>query len=90
MRWTQPLSAVKVSYLLGRMSSSVTPLGRAASCGGVILSSSSVARFFEGNECGLRSSRGHFWLNTGSLFGMEAAWGTSMVRSVLSSSEMTT
>ena len=31
MRWTQPLSAAKVSYLLGRMSSSVTPLGRAAS-----------------------------------------------------------
>ena len=29
--WTQSLSEVKVSYLLGRMSSSVTPLGRTAS-----------------------------------------------------------
>ena len=31
MRWTQSLSKVKVSYLLGRMSSSITPLGRTAS-----------------------------------------------------------
>ena len=31
MRWTQSLSEVKVSYLLGRMSSSITPLGRTAS-----------------------------------------------------------
>ena len=31
MCWTQSLSEVKVSYLLGRMSSSFTPLGRTAS-----------------------------------------------------------
>ena len=90
MCWTQPLSAVKVSYLLGRMSSFFTPLGRAASRGGMLLSSSSVACFFEGDGCGLLSSRGHFWLKTGSLFGVEAAWGTSMVRSMSSSSEMMT
>ena len=46
MCWTQSLSEVKVSYLLGRMSSSVTPLGRTASRGGVLLSCSSVACFF--------------------------------------------
>ena len=90
MCWTQPLSAIKVSYLLGRMSSSFTPLGRAASRGGVLLSSSSVAYFFEGDERGLLSSKGHFWLKTSSLFGVEAAWGTSMVRSMSLSSEMTT
>ena len=49
MHWTQPLSAAKVSYLLGRMSSSVTPLGRTASRGGMLLSSSSVAHFFGGD-----------------------------------------
>ena len=90
MRWTQLLSAAKVSYLLGRMSSSVTPLGRAASRGGVLLSSSSVAHFFRGNEHGLLSSKGHFWLKTGSLFGVEAAWGISMGRSASSSSDITT
>ena len=46
MHWTQSLSAAKVSYLLGSMSSFVTPLGRVASGGGVLLSSSSVALFF--------------------------------------------
>ena len=30
-RWTQSLSEIKVSYLLGRMSSSISPLGRTAS-----------------------------------------------------------
>ena len=60
MHWTQPLSAAKVSYLFGRMSSSITPLGRAASRGGVLLSSSSVARFFGGDVCGLWSSSGCF------------------------------
>ena len=90
MCWTQPLSAVKVSYLLGRMSSSFTPLGRAASHGGMLLYSSSVARFFEGDGHGLLSSKGHFWLKTSSLFGVEAAWGTSMVRSMSLSSEMMT
>ena len=89
-RWTQLLSAVKVSYLLGRMSSFFTPLGRAPSHGGVLFSSSPVACFFEGDVRGLLSSRGHFWLRTGSLFGVEAAWGTSMVRSISSSSEMMT
>ena len=90
MCWTQPISTAKVSYLLGRMSSSVTPLGRAASWGGVLLSSSSVACFFGGDVCGLRSSSGHFWLRAGSLFGVEAAWGISMGRSASSSSNITT
>ena len=89
-RWTQLLSEAKVSYLLGRMSSSVTPLGRTASWGGVLLSSSSVALFFGGDEHGLLSSKGHFWFQTGSLFGIEAAWGISMGRSTSSSSDMTT
>ena len=88
--WTQSLSEAKVSYLLGRMSSSVTPLGRTASWGGVLLSSSSVACFFGGDECGLLSSKGRFWFQTGSLFGVEAAWGISMRRSASSSSDMTT
>ena len=90
MHWTQLLSAAKVSYLLGRMSSSVTPMGRTASWGGVLLSSSSAARFFGGDECGLLSSKGHFWLQTGSLFGIEAAWGISMGRSASSSSDIMT
>ena len=88
MRWTQLLSAAKVSYLLGRMSSSVTPLGRAASWGGVLLSSSSVAHFFGGDEHGLLSSKGHFWLKTGSLFGIEAAWCILMGSSASSSSDI--
>ena len=75
MHWTQLLSAVRVSYLLGRMSSSFTPLGRAASHGGMLLSCSSVAHFFGGNEHGLLPSKGCFWLKTGSLIGVEAAWG---------------
>ena len=90
IHWTQPLSAAKVSYLLGRMSSSVTPLGRAASRGGVLLSSSSVACFFGGDVWGLRSSSGHFWLRAGSLFGIEAALGISMGRSASLSSDITT
>ena len=89
-RWTQLLSKVKVSYLLGRMSSSITPLGRTASWGGVLLSSSSVARFFGGDEHGLLSSKGHFWFQAGSTLGVEAAWGISMGRSVSSSSDITT
>ena len=88
--WTQMLSEVKVSYLLGRMSSSITPLGRTASQGGVLPSSSSVARFFGGDERGLLSSKGHFWFQAGSTFGIETAWGISMGRSVSSSSDMTT
>ena len=88
--WTQSLSEIKVSYLLGRMSSSVTPLGRTASWGGVLLSSSSVAHFFGGDERGLLSSKGHFWFQAGSPFGIEAAWGISMGRSASSSSNMTT
>ena len=90
MCWTQSLSKVKVSYLLGRMSSSVTPLGRTASREGVLLSSSSVACFFGGDERGLLSSKGHFWLRAGSLFGVEVAQGISMGRSASSSSDMTT
>ena len=49
MRWTQSLSKVKVSYLLERMSSSVTPPGRTASQGGGLSSFSFVARFFGGD-----------------------------------------
>ena len=79
MCWTQPLSAAKVSYLLGRMSSSVTPLGRTASWGGMLLSSS-VAHFFGGDMHGLQSSSGH----------VEAAWGISVGRSASSSSDITT
>ena len=90
MCWTHSLSEAKVSYLLGRMSSSVTPLGRTASQGGVLLSSSSVTLFLGGDMCGLQSSSGHFWLRAGSLFGVEAAWGISMGRSASSSSDMTT
>ena len=89
MCWTQLLSEVKVSYLLGRMSSSVTTLGRTASRGGVLLSSSD-ARFFGGDEHGLLSSKGHFWFQAGSPFGVEAAWGISMGRSASSSSDITT
>ena len=90
MCWTQSLSEVKVSCLLVRMSSSVTPLGRTASQGGVLLSPSSVAHFFGGDEHGLLSSKGHFWVQAGSPLGIEAAWGISMGRSASSSSDMTT
>ena len=89
-RWTQSLSAAKVSYLLGRMSSPVTPLGRTASRGGMLLSCSSAARFFGDDECGLLFSKGRSWLQTGSLFGVEAAWDISMGRSASSSSDITT
>ena len=88
--WSQSLSEVKVSYLLGRMSSSVTPLGRTASRGGILLSSSSVACFSGGDEHGLLSSKDRFWFQAGSTFGVEAVWGISMGRSVSSSSDMTT
>ena len=64
--WTQSLSEAKVSYLLGRMSSSVTPQGRTASQGGMLPSSSSVAHFFGGDEHGLLSSKDHFWFQAGS------------------------
>ena len=71
MHWTQSLSEVKISYLLGRMSSSVTPLGRTVSRGGGLSSFSSVARFFGGDERGLLSSKGHFWPQAGSTFSVE-------------------
>ena len=71
--WTQSLSEVKVSYLLGRMSSSITPRGKTASQGGGLSSFSSVARFFGGDEHGLLSSKGHFWLQAGSTFSVETA-----------------
>ena len=70
-RWTQSLSKVKVSYLLERMSSSITPRGRTASQGGRLPSFSSVARFFRGDEHGLLSSKGRFWFKAGSTFGVE-------------------
>ena len=88
--WTQLVSAIKVSYLLGRMSSFNTPLGRIASHRGVLTSSSSVARFFGGDVCGLQSSSGHFWLRAGSLFGTETARGIVMGKTASSSSDMTT
>ena len=88
--WTHSLSPAKVSYLLGRMSSSVTPLGRTTSRGGMLLFSCSVAHFFGGDVCGLRSSSGHFWLRPGSLFGVEAAWGISIWRSESLSCDITT
>ena len=71
--WTQSLSEVKVSYLLGRMSSSITPQGKTASQGGRLSSFSSVAHFFGGDEHGLLSSKGRFWLQAGSTFGVETA-----------------
>ena len=73
MRWTQLLSQVKVSYLLGRMSSSITLLGRTAPRGGGLSSFSSVAHFFGGDEHGLLSFKGHFWFQAGSTFGVKAA-----------------
>ena len=73
MCWTQSLSKVKVSYLLGRMSSSITSLGRTASQGGGLPSFSSVARFFGGGEHGLLFSKGRFWFQAGSTFSVEAA-----------------
>ena len=69
--WTQSRSIVKVSYLFGRRSSSFTPVGRAASCQGMLFSSSLVACFFGGDGCGLQSSRCCFWLWTCSLLGVE-------------------
>ena len=58
--WTQLVSAVRVLYLLGRMSFFFTPQGRTASDRGVLLSSSSVAHFFGGDMHGLPSSSVHF------------------------------
>ena len=83
---TQLLSAVRVSYLLGRMSSIFTPLGRAASHSGVLSSSSQVARFLGGDGCGPWSSRLHFWHWAGSLLGVEAASGCGTLKVMSSSS----
>ena len=85
---TQLLSTAKVSYLFGRRSSTFTPVGRAASRWGVLFSPPLIAHFFGGDGHGLQSSRDCFWLWAGSLLGVEAAWGSSMVRSLSSSSEM--
>ena len=71
--WIQSLSEIKVSYLLGRMSSSITPWGRTALQGGRLSSFSSVTRYFGGDEHGLLSSKGHFWFQAGSTFGVETA-----------------
>ena len=73
MHWIQLLSEVKVSYLLGRMCSSDTPQGRTASRGGGLSSFSSVAHLFGGDEHGLLSSKGRFWFQAGSTFGVETA-----------------
>ena len=88
----QSLSAARVSYLLGRMSSIFTPLGRAASCSGMLSSSSCVARFLGGDGCAPWSCGLHFRCWAGSLLSVEAAsgCGTSMVMSPSSLSEMTT
>ena len=88
-RWTQSLSPAKTSYLLGRMSPSITPLGRDCSRGDGLLSFHPVACFFRGDEHGLHSSSGRFWLSPGSLFGVETAVGISIGRSVSSSSDIT-
>ena len=88
--WTQLVSAIRVTYLLGRMSSFITPLGRAASQRGVLPSSSSVAYFFGGDMHELQSSSGHCLLRAGSLFGVEAAWGIMMGKTASSSSNMMT
>ena len=90
MCWIQQLLAAKVSNVLGRMSSSVTPLGRTTARGSVLLSSSSLARFFGGDVCRLPSSSGHFWLRPGSHFGIEVAWGISIERSASSPSDIMT
>ena len=84
---TQLLSKVKVSYLSGRMSSSFAPVGRAASRWGVLFSPL-VAHFLGGDRCGLQSSRCHFQLWAGPLLGVEELWGSLMVISLLSPSEM--
>ena len=65
----------------GRMSLSLTPLGRACSWCGVLMPSSLVARFLEGDEGGSWSSGLRFLREAGSLAGMETAWGSSRVRS---------
>ena len=85
---TQLLSAAKVSYLFGRRSSTFAPVGRAASCWSMLFSSPLIARFFAGDGHGLWSSRLHLQHCAGSLLGVEAAWGTSRVRSLSSSPEM--
>ena len=69
--WTHSWSEIKISYLLGRRSSSDTPRGRFASRGGRLSSLSSVACFFGGDERGLLSSKGHFCFQSGSAFRVE-------------------
>ena len=86
---TQSWSIVKVSYLFGRRSSSFTPVGRAASHRGMLFSSPLVAHFLGGDGCGLQSSRCCFQLWAGPLLGAEEPWGSSMVISLSSPSEMT-
>ena len=88
MSWTHWWSNIKISYLLGRMSSSDTPRGRFASRGGGLSSFSSVAHFLGGDERGLLSSKGHFCFQLGSAFGVETRSGTSMEKSISSSSDM--
>ena len=77
-------SAVKVLYLFGRRSS-FTPVGKAASCRGVLFSPS-LACFLEGDGCGLQSSRCHFRLRINALLSEEELEGSWLGRS---SSEMT-
>ena len=86
---TQLLSVAKVLYLFGRRSSTFAPVGRAASSWSMLFSSPLVAHFFGGDGCGLWSSRLYFQHWAGSLLGGEAACGTSRVRSLSSSPEMT-
>ena len=81
----QLLSAVKVSYLFGRRSSSFTPVGRVTSLWGMLFSSPLVACFLGGDRCRLRSSRCCFQLWAGSLLGVEEPLGSSMVTSISSS-----
>ena len=63
------------------------PIGRSSSEGGVLVSSSCVAHFLEGDEEETGLSRPHFLQRVGSLTGEVAACGSSIVwlRSSLSS-----
>ena len=70
---TELLSTVKVLCLFGRRSSIFAPVGRATSHWSMVFSSPLVARFFGGDRCGLQSSRDCFWLQAGSLLGVQAA-----------------
>ena len=90
MLWPHSKSEVKTSYLLGRMSLAVIPLGRDASRGGGLSPIFAVARFFRGDEHGLVSSEGCLWPPVTSSLGVEMASGQPPGKLVTSSSNMMT